>query len=89
MGHSPKVRIAVVGLGFGASFARIYKDHPDVEYVGLCVVNELKLHKLGDELGVAMDRRHTNLDEIISSDQYDAVHLLTPFRSMLSSPWLF
>lgn len=78
MGQSPKVRIAVVGLGFGASFARIYKDHPDVEYVGLCEVNELKLHQLGDELGIAMDRRHTDLNEIIESDQYDAVHLLTP-----------
>ncbi|WP_157279755.1 Gfo/Idh/MocA family protein [Paenibacillus swuensis] len=76
MGQTSKVRIAVVGLGFGSSFAKIYKDHPDVEYVGLCEINETKLHEIGDALGI--ERRHTSLDEVIASDAYDAVHLLTP-----------
>ena len=28
-----KVRVAIVGLGFGAEFIPIYKDHPDAEMV--------------------------------------------------------
>ena len=31
-----KLRVAVVGLRFGGCFPDIYKDHPDVEYVGIC-----------------------------------------------------
>ncbi|MCQ6560212.1 Gfo/Idh/MocA family protein [Paenibacillus mendelii] len=71
-----KVRIAVVGLIFGYSFAEIYKDHPDVEYVGLCDVNEEVLKQRGDQLGI--DRRHASVEEVLASDQYDAIHLLTP-----------
>lgn len=76
MQQSGKIRIAVVGLGFGSSFAQIYRDHPHVEYVGLCELNETKLHQVGDQLGIK--RRHTNIEELIDSDEYDAVHLLTP-----------
>jgi predicted dehydrogenase len=76
MEQTSKVRIAVVGLGFGASFAAVYKDHPDVEYVGICEINENKLNEVGDKLGI--ERRHTSLDEVIASEDYDAIHLLTP-----------
>ena len=31
-----KIRVAVVGLRFGASFVPIYRDHPDVESVAIC-----------------------------------------------------
>ncbi|UVI27728.1 Gfo/Idh/MocA family protein [Paenibacillus spongiae] len=74
--NRPKVRIAVVGLIFGYSFAEIYKDHPDVEYVGLCDMNVDLLKQRGDELGI--ERRHASVEEVIASDQYDAIHLLTP-----------
>ena len=26
-----KLRVALVGLGFGGAFAKIYKDHPNVD----------------------------------------------------------
>jgi predicted dehydrogenase len=73
-----KIRVAVVGLGFGTSFAKIYMDHPDVEYVGICEINEARLHDIGEELGIPSNRRHNQLEAILSSDDYDAVHLLTP-----------
>lgn len=71
-----KVRIAIAGLRFGASFIPIYLHHPDVEYVGIVDPDSETLKTQGDKYDVA--RRHTCLDEVIDSDEYDAVHLVTP-----------
>jgi predicted dehydrogenase len=71
-----KIRIAVVGLRFGGAFAPIYHAHPDVDYVGICDTNPELLHQYGDKFG--FDRRHTDLEEILRSDEYDAVHLVSP-----------
>jgi predicted dehydrogenase len=71
-----KLRIAVVGLRFGGSFPPIYLEHPDVEYVGICDKDEKLLVDYGNKFGI--ERRHRDIAEVISSDEYDAVHLLTP-----------
>ncbi|MEK3722711.1 Gfo/Idh/MocA family protein [Paenibacillus sp. FSL H8-0034] len=71
-----KLRIAVVGLRFGGAFAPIYHAHPDVEYVGICDTNAELLNQYGDKFGFT--RRHTDLEEILQSDEYDAVHLVSP-----------
>ena len=70
-----KLRIAVVGLGFGADFAPIYQAHPDVEEVVICDPDAARLNEIGDRFAIA--RRLNSLDEVLSSD-CDAVHLLTP-----------
>ena len=70
-----KIRVAVVGLGFGAEFVPIYLDHPDVESVALCDTNPERLNKTGDQFRVA--RRFTKLDALITADGIDAVHLVT------------
>ncbi len=46
------MRIAVVGLHFGAAFAPIYQKHPDVERVILCDRDQPLLHEVGDRLGI-------------------------------------
>lgn len=71
-----KIRIAVVGLHFGSAFAPIYQQHPDVEKVILCELDEPLLHKVGDQLGI--EDRFTSLEELLAADVCDAVHLLTP-----------
>jgi predicted dehydrogenase len=71
-----KIRIAVVGLRFGGVFAPIYHAHPDVEYVGICDSNQELLNQYGDKFGFT--RRHSDLEEILRSDEYDAVHLVSP-----------
>ncbi|MFD2331637.1 Gfo/Idh/MocA family protein [Cohnella sp. GCM10020058] len=71
-----KIRVAVVGLRFGGAFAPIYHAHPDVEYVGICDPDAELLNQYGDKFG--FERRHTDLKEILRSDDYDAVHLVTP-----------
>lgn len=75
--QSGKLNIAVVGLRFGASFAAIYHEHPDVAEVILCDSDPAKLKEVGDWLGIA--RRFSTLDEVLATPDTDAVHLLTPF----------
>jgi predicted dehydrogenase len=70
------VRIVVVGLRFGAAFVPIYQRHPDVAAVGVCDTDEARLGTVADQHGVAYRFRH--LDEVLSSAQWDAVHLVTP-----------
>ena len=73
---SDKVRVALVGMGFGAAFVPIYLHHPDVACLGIVDSDEQKLRAVGDRFDVA--RRHTDLNEVLRSGEYDAVHLVTP-----------
>src|SRR4051794_30066940 len=70
------MRIAVVGLGFGADFVPIYQHHPDVERVAICEVDKERLNRLGDQFGI--EDRFTRLEDLLADQSYDAVHLLTP-----------
>ena len=74
-----KVRIAVIGLQFGGNFPPIYEDHPDVEYVGICDTDKQLLKIYGDYF--SFKRRHSDIDEILNSDEYDAVHIVTPIHT--------
>ena len=78
-----KVRIALVGLNFGANWVSLYKEHPNVEHVALCDTNQTLLDQVADKHQI--ERRYTRLKPILESDDYDAVHLvkLFPFASNL------
>lgn len=71
-----KVRIAVVGLGFGAEFIPIHQAHPLVEMVGICRRNEAELNKVGDAFGVA--KRYTDYESLLQDPEIDAVHINSP-----------
>jgi len=71
-----KCRVALVGLRFGAAFVPIYRAHPDVELVAICDSNPQVLADIGDRFQV--ERRFDDLDQVLKSEDYDAVHLLTP-----------
>ncbi|MEO6060382.1 MAG: Gfo/Idh/MocA family oxidoreductase [Thermoflexales bacterium] len=70
-----KIRIAVVGLQFGAEFVPIYRDHPDVAQVAVCDLDAAKLNAVANKFGVS--ERFSRFEEILASG-YDAVHLFTP-----------
>jgi predicted dehydrogenase len=70
-----KIRIGLVGLGFGVNYLRVYLRHPDVEYVGLCDISEPKLREAGRQYGIT--RLYRNLDEMIASGEFDAINLMT------------
>ncbi len=70
-----KIRVAVVGLGFGAEFVPIYLHHPDVRSVAVCDADPERLRRTAEKFGVA--RRFRDVAEAIRSDEIDAVHLVS------------
>lgn len=75
MADQNKLRVAVVGLGFGAEFVPIYLDHPDVQSVAICDANSVRLDKTANRF--AVQQRFDDVEQIIQSDEIDAVHLVT------------
>lgn len=73
-----KIQIAVVGLQFGGAFVPIYQRHPNVANVAICDLDPERLQQVGDKWGIA--DRFTRLEDILSDNRFDAVHLVTPVR---------
>jgi len=74
-----RVRVAVVGLGFGAEFIPIYQAHPLAELAGICQRNEEKLAQVGEQFGV--ERRFTDFDALLADPSVEAVHINTPIAA--------
>lgn len=70
------LRVALVGLGFGGSFAPIYRDHPDVEEVGLYDPDRAKMDLLSRTTGIS--KIYKSFEEILGDASLDAVHLVSP-----------
>ena len=60
MPSDKKVRVAIVGLGFGAEFIPIYQAHPNAEMYAVCRRNKAELDKTADRYKVA--RRYASFD---------------------------
>ena len=76
MPQHEKVRVAIVGLGFGAEFIPIYQAHPSAELVAICRRDKAELDKVGDRYGIA--KRYTSYDELLKDPAIDAVHINSP-----------
>ena len=73
---SDPVRVAMVGLGFGAEFIPIYQAHPGADVVALCRRNEAELAKSADQFGI--EKRYTNYDDVLADPDVDFVHINSP-----------
>ena len=71
-----KIRVAIVGLGFGAEFIPIYQNHPYAEMTAICRRNKGELDKYGDKFGVKV--RYTDFNKLIADPNIDAVHINSP-----------
>jgi predicted dehydrogenase len=71
-----KVKVAIIGLGFGAEFIPIYQRHPDAELYAICQRNKAKMDEIGDAFGV--ERRFTSFEELIAEPELDAIHINSP-----------
>jgi len=71
-----KLNIAVVGLGFGGAFAKIYRHHPSVNMVGIYDTSESLTQQVATELGI--DKIYASFEDILADKNVDAVHLVTP-----------
>src|SRR5437588_3854417 len=76
MASNRKIRVAIVGLGFGAEFIPIYQAHPNAEMYAVCRRNQAELDKCGDRFGVKA--RFTDYDELLKDPGVDAVHINSP-----------
>tara|TARA_Y100001980_G_C14556900_1_gene352825 strand:- start:6425 stop:7534 length:1110 start_codon:yes stop_codon:yes gene_type:complete len=73
---SPKIKVAIIGLGFGAEFIPIYQRHPNAEMYAICQRTKAKLDEVGDNFGI--EKRYQDYDELLKDPEVDAVHINTP-----------
>src|SRR5262245_42582279 len=71
-----KIRVAIIGLGFGAEFIPIYQAHPNAEMYAICRRNKAELDKAGDRSGIKT--RYTDYNELLKDPNIDAVHINSP-----------
>ncbi|QEF99378.1 4-carboxy-2-hydroxymuconate-6-semialdehyde dehydrogenase [Stieleria maiorica] len=73
---SKPVRVAMIGLGFGAEFIPIYQAHAGAEVVAICRRNEAELNKAADQFGI--EKRYTDYDAVLADPDIDYVHINSP-----------
>ncbi len=73
-----KIRVAIIGLGFGAEFIPIYQKHPDTLLTGICQRSETSLAAIGDKFGVPAKYRFARYEDVLASKEVDAVHINSP-----------
>ena len=71
-----KINIAIIGLGFGAEFIPIYKNHPNANLVAICQRTKSKLDEIGNAFGI--EKRFIDYDELLKDPDIHAVHINTP-----------
>ncbi len=78
MASEPKLRVAIVGLGFGAEFIPIYQSYPYADVVAICRRSVEELNECGDRWVIG--KRYTNFDDVIGDPNIDAVHINSPIQ---------
>jgi len=76
MASNKKIRIAIVGLGFGAEFIPIFQAHPSAELYAICRRNKKELDSCGDRFGIKV--RYTDFNALLKDPNVDAVHINSP-----------
>ena len=71
-----KINVVLCGMRFGAAFVPIYRDHPDVESVGICDTNPEVLKEVAAAHGI--ERTYSSFEDVLKDEAVDAVHLITP-----------
>src|SRR6516225_7395227 len=76
MASDKPIRVAIIGLGFGAEFIPIYQNHPGAEIYAICRRDRKGLDECGDRYKIKS--RHTDYRELLKDPQIDAVHINSP-----------
>src|SRR3990172_9754680 len=76
MKKSPPVKVAMIGLGFGAEFIPIYQRHPQTEVVAVCRRNQSEMNKLADAFKIG--KRYTKFEQVLADPDIDFVHINSP-----------
>lgn len=70
-----RLKVGLVGLGFGREFVPIYLHHPSVESVTLCDLDGELCDEVKRQYGA--DRTVSSFEKLLDTD-IDAIHLVTP-----------
>ncbi|MDX2022056.1 MAG: Gfo/Idh/MocA family oxidoreductase [Deltaproteobacteria bacterium] len=71
-----KVKVVVVGLGFGAEFLPIYQAHPHAELIGICQRRVEPMRQLAERYQIP--KTYESLGQVLADPEVDAVHINTP-----------
>ncbi len=71
-----RVRVAIVGLGFGAEFIPIYQAHPNAEMYAICRRDKAELERCQKQFGIP--KAYTTYEELLKDPNIDAVHINSP-----------
>ena len=63
-----KIRVAIIGLGFGAEFIPIYQQHPNAEMYAICRRDKKGLDAAGDQFGIAV--RYSDYDALLKDPEH-------------------
>ena len=69
------IRVAIIGLGFGAEFIPIYQNYPGAELHAICRRDRKGLDESGDRYGV--ETRYTDYRKLLEDPNIDAVPIAT------------
>ena len=69
------LKVAVIGLGFGAEFVPIYQDYSLTQCYAVCRRDRQKLEAFADEFQI--EKRYTDYDQLLQDPEIDAVHINT------------
>ena len=76
MATAKPIRVAIIGLGFGAEFIPIYQKYPGAEIHAICRRDKKGLDEVGDRYGIKT--RYTEYRELLKDSDVDAVHINSP-----------
>lgn len=76
MASDQPIRVAIIGLGFGAEFIPIYQNYPGAEMYAICRRDQKGLDECGDRYRIKT--RYTDYREMLKDRAIDAVHINSP-----------
>lgn len=71
-----KIRVGIVGLGFGSNFIEIFSKHPQSEIRAICDTDQLLLSKIQKKYSVPY--AYNKFGNLLEDRQVDAVLIMTP-----------
>ncbi len=74
--NGKRVKVAIIGLGFGAEFIPIYQKHPNAEMYAICQRTTDRLNKIGDTFGI--EKRYSQYEDVLADPEVDFVHINSP-----------
>ncbi len=76
MASEKPIRVAIIGLGFGAEFIPIYQNYPGAEMYAVCRRDQKGLDEVGDRYGVKT--RYQDYRDLLKDPNVDVVHINSP-----------